>query len=137
MRGENHALGECSLLLKILADLTLVLHLAFILFALFGGFLVLYKNWVAWLHVPALIWASIINLTPWFCPLTPLENWFRVLAGEKGYEGGFIEHYIMPIVYPGFVPKSIVFIASMAVILWNILVYGFVIFRIMRRPVKH
>ena len=85
---------------RILADLVLVTHLTFVAFAIFGGLLVLSRRRIAWLHLPAVAWGAIVEFTGWVCPLTPLENGLRQLGGRAAYEGGFIEHYLAPIVYP-------------------------------------
>lgn len=85
---------------RLLADLVLVLHFAFVAFALFGGVLVLRRPRIAWLHVPTLIWGVTVQWADWICPLTPLENHFRQLGGEAGYAGSFIEHYLMTLLYP-------------------------------------
>ena len=84
----------------LLADAVLVVHLGFILFAVLGGLLALRWPRAAWLHLPALAWGAWIELTGGICPLTPLENRLRAAAGRAGYEGGFVEHYLVPIVYP-------------------------------------
>ncbi len=84
----------------LLANAVLLLHLAFILFVVAGGALVVWKPRLVWLHIPAVIWGALIELLGWFCPLTPLENHFLKLSGESGYEGGFIEHYLLPLIYP-------------------------------------
>ena len=86
---------------RILGNLVLVFHFAFALFSALGGFLVLWKRWIAWFQIPAVLWSSFVNLFSHVYPLTPLENRFRRLAGQTGYEGGFIEHYITPLIYPG------------------------------------
>ena len=83
-----------------LADLVLVLHGFFVLFVLLGGFLVLWKSSVAWYHIPAVFWAANIEFFGWICPLTPLENMLRERGGVSGYDTGFVEHYIVPILYP-------------------------------------
>ena len=85
---------------RLLADLVLVLHFAFVAFALLGGLLVLRRPRVAWLHVPTLIWGVTVQWADRICPLTPLENHFRQLGGEAGYAGGFVEHYVMTLLYP-------------------------------------
>ena len=85
---------------RALADLVLVVHLGFVLFVVLGGLLVVRWPWLAWLHVPAAVWGVLIEFMGWICPLTPLENSFRVAGGGAGYSGGFIEHYIRPILYP-------------------------------------
>ena len=86
----------CSLL----ADLVVILHVCFVFFVLLGGFLVLWKPCMVWYHVPAVIWGVGIEFLGWICPLTPLENMLRARGGEAGYATGFVEHYIVPILYP-------------------------------------
>lgn len=85
---------------RLLADLLVALHFAFILFVVLGGFLAWRWRRVAWVHLPAALWGVLIEFMGWVCPLTPLENRFRALAGEGGYQGGFIEHYLIPVMYP-------------------------------------
>ena len=85
---------------RLLADLVVLVHVAFVVFVVAGGYLALRWRRLAWLHVPAALWGSLIELTGWICPLTPLENTLRRLAGEAGYRGGFIEHYVLPVLYP-------------------------------------
>jgi len=85
---------------SLLADLTVLVHTAFVLFVVCGGLAVLRRPRLAWLHLPAAIWGVVIEFTGWVCPLTPLENRFRSLAGEGGYAGSFIDHYLVPILYP-------------------------------------
>jgi hypothetical protein len=85
---------------RILADAVLVLHLAFIAFAVLGGLLVRRWPWVAWLHLPAAVWAAGIAFLGAICPLTPLENRLRAMGGEAGFSGGFVEHYLTALIYP-------------------------------------
>lgn len=85
---------------RLAADAVVLLHLAFIAFAMLGGILVAWRARIAWLHVPAAAWAAWIEFSGAICPLTPLENHFRQMAGASGYAGGFVERYLMPIVYP-------------------------------------
>jgi hypothetical protein len=82
------------------ADAVLVLHLLFILWALFGGLAVWRRRWLMALHLPALAWGVWIALSHGVCPLTPLENTLRQAAGQAGYAGGFIEHYLVALIYP-------------------------------------
>lgn len=84
-----------------LADAVLLLHLAFILFVVLGGLLVLRRPRLAWLHLPAVVWGAFIEFTGGVCPLTPLEVTLRQRAGEAGFTGGFIEHYVTAVIYPG------------------------------------
>ena len=85
---------------RLLADALLVLHLGFVLFVVLGGLLVLRRPRLAWLHLPAVVWGAAIEFTGGICPLTPLENRWRVQAGGSGYQGGFIEHYVTAALYP-------------------------------------
>lgn len=91
---------------RILADATVVLHFAFLLFAVFGGLLVGWRPWVAWLHLPAASWGVCVEFTGWVCPLTPLENWLRERGGGPTYTAPFVEHHILPILYPAGSPSS-------------------------------
>jgi hypothetical protein len=115
---------------KLLADIIILLHLAFIIFVVFGALLVLYRRWVAWLHIPMVLWSSVVNITPWLCPLTPLENLFRRQAGETGYAGGFIAHYIAPLIYPEGMSYDMGMMVGGFVFIWNMMIYGLVIYRI-------
>jgi hypothetical protein len=112
---------------RILGNLVLVFHFAFVLFSALGGFLVLWKRWIAWFQVPALLWSSFVNLFSHVCPLTPLENRFRRLAGQAGYEGGFIAHYITPLIYPGGMPRRMELIAGYSVLIGNAFIYALVV----------
>lgn len=85
---------------RLLADGLVAFHLGFVLFVLLGGLLALRWPRVAWLHVPCALWGVAVELMGWVCPLTPLENELRVQAGLSGYAGGFIERYVMPVLYP-------------------------------------
>jgi hypothetical protein len=85
---------------RALADLVVLVHLAFILFALFGGALAFRWSWVPWLQLPAAAWGVAVQLCRWLCPLTPLENALRRASGAAGYSGGFVEHYLIPVIYP-------------------------------------
>jgi len=84
---------------RLLADITLILHFCFVIFVIFGGLLVFYRRFLLWLHLPALVWGILIEFLRLTCPLTTLENYFRQLGGEAGYEGGFIEHYFSAMLY--------------------------------------
>lgn len=112
-----------------LADGVLVLHLLFILFVVLGGLLVLRWPWLAIVHIPAAIWGALIELTGWGCPLTAVEISFRQHAGEAGYSGGFIEHYLMPMIYPHGLTREIQFILAGIVIGTNLAIYGWLIYR--------
>jgi hypothetical protein len=84
----------------ILADALVVLHLLFVAFVMAGGFLLVRWPQLAWLHLPAAAWGAYIEFTSGVCPLTPLENQLRVIGGERAYSGDFVEHYLLPILYP-------------------------------------
>ena len=117
-----------------LADATVVLHLAFIAFSLFGGLLALWRPRAVFFHLPAVTWSLVAEFAGSTCPLTPLENWLRARGGEAGYGTGFIEHYLLPILYPGALTREIQLLLGCGVLLVNALVYGFVLRR--RQPMK-
>ena len=112
-----------------LADAVVLLHLAFIVFVATGGLLVLRWPKVAWAHVPAALWGASIELAGWICPLTPLENTLRAAGGGSGYEGGFIDRYLMPVVYPSGLNRGMQVALGAAVIAFNLVVYGIVFLR--------
>lgn len=111
------------MLYRLLADGVLVLHLAFIVFVVLGGFLVLRWPKLVWLHAPAAVWGVLIEFMGWPCPLTPLEKHLRRLGGEAGYEGGFIEHYVTSFIYPSGLSREIQIVLGVAVLLINAIVY--------------
>ena len=114
---------------RLLADGVVIVHFLFIAFVVGGGLLVLRWPRLALLHIPAPCWGALIELSGWICPLTPLENGFRQAAGETGYHGGFIEHYLLPIVYPAGLTRGIQLAMAAAVILINLVVYGWLVYR--------
>lgn len=116
-----------------LADIVVLFHLVFIVFALLGGLLALWRIWAVFLHLPTAIWASIIEFTKWVCPLTPLENRLREAGGSKGYEGGFIEHYLISVVYPSGLTQEIQFLLGAVAVAVNLGVYSIVIHRLLGR----
>jgi hypothetical protein len=107
-----------------LADAVLVLHLAFIVFVALGGFLVLRWPRLAWVHVPVLVWGALIEFSGGTCPLTPLEVSLRQRAGEAGYAGGFIEHYLTPVIYPGGLTRGAQIALGVLVLIVNGAVYA-------------
>jgi hypothetical protein len=117
------------MLYRLIADLILVLHLAFAAFALFGGLLVLRRPHAAWLHLPALAWGVFVQWADCICPLTPLENYFRVQGGEAGYEGGFIEHYLSMLLYPDNLTIELRYLLGAVLLTVNAVVYVRLIFR--------
>lgn len=86
---------------KLLADLVLLAHFGFVVFVVAGGLLVAWRTRIAWLHIPCALYGAAIELFGWICPLTPLEQDLRRAAGQAGYQGGFIEHYVGGLLYPG------------------------------------
>ena len=88
------------MLLRLAADAVLVFHLAYIVFALLGGLLAIRWRWMVWLHLPAAGWGFFVEVTGRICPLTPLENMLREQAGSSGFSGGFVAHYLVPLIYP-------------------------------------
>lgn len=117
---------------RLLADTTLVVHFAFVLFVALGGLLVLRWRWLAWIHLPAVLWGAFVELTGRICPLTPLELWLRDLGGQRGYEGGFIEHYITSWIYPEGLTREMQTALGVGVLVVNLVLYAIVIWRIRR-----
>lgn len=107
----------------ILADFIVLLHFLFILFVLFGGFLLFWSRRAIWVHLPAALWAAFIEFSGWICPLTPLENILRQRGGAPAYTTGFIDHYIMPMLYPSFLTRKMQFVFGAVVIVVNAIVY--------------
>jgi hypothetical protein len=114
---------------RLVADALVVIHLGFIVFVVAGGFAALRWPRIAWLHLPAVAWAIGVEATATICPLTPIENHWRRQAGDAGYPGGFVEHYLIPIVYPaGLTPRGQLALAF-AVAAINLVVYVIVLRR--------
>lgn len=113
----------------LLANLLVLVHFGFVCFVVAGGLLLLRWRWAILLHIPAVLWGILIEFFGWICPLTPLENQFRQLAGQAGYTGGFIENYLLPILYPAFLERDIQIALGTFVLVINIAVYGWVIKR--------
>lgn len=116
----------------LLADAVLVGHGLFIAWALVGGFAVWRRPWLAILHLPALAWGLWIEASGGLCPLTPLENSLRRAAGEAGYSGGFIEHYLGAIIYPAGLTRNAQWLAAGVLGLINVVAYSLVIARVLR-----
>jgi hypothetical protein len=117
---------------RIAADAVLLLHLAFILFVVVGGLLVLQWPRLALLHLPAVVWGVTVEFLHLICPLTPLENRLRLAAGEQGYDGGFIEHYLVPLIYPAGLTPGIQLWLGTLVLLLNLVPYGLLLNRLLR-----
>jgi hypothetical protein len=114
------------MLFQALADLVLVVHFGFVVFALLGALLALRWPGVLLAHAPAALWAVAIELGGWICPLTPLENRLRNAGGAEGYAGGFIEHYLLPVVYPPGLTREVQVVLGLALLAINVLVYWMV-----------
>lgn len=108
---------------NIAATTVAILHLAFILFVLFGGFLVLKWPKLMWVHLPAAVWGVLIEFAGWYCPLTSWENALLRGAGRAGYSGGFVAHYIMPIIYPPGLTRGMEIAIGLLVLVINLGVY--------------
>lgn len=115
-----------------LADLVVLVHFAFVLFVVLGGLLVLKWKRLAWVHVPAFLWGALIEFAGWICPLTPLENWLRVKGGITGYRSGFIEHYILPVLYPTLLTRRLQIALGLLVLGVNLWIYGWLLRRSVR-----
>ena len=114
---------------SMLADLIVVLHFIFVLFVMFGGLLVIRWPKIVYLHLPAAVWGTLIEFTGWICPLTPLENSLRAKAGAAGYHGGFVEHYLLPALYPSALTRTIQLLLGSLVLLLNLAIYAYVLRR--------
>jgi hypothetical protein len=112
---------------RIAADIVVSIHLAFIVFVVCGGLLVLRWPRLAWVHLPAAVWGVAIEFGGWICPLTPLENTLRRAAGDEGYAGSFIERYVVPVVYPAGLDREAQFILGGLVLAVNVALYAAVI----------
>lgn len=111
------------MLYSLLADVVVVFHFTFVLFVIFGGFLLVRYPKLIYLHAPVAVWGALIELAGWICPLTPLENSLRLRGGSAGYEGGFVEHYIIPVLYPHALNRSIQAVLGALVITVNAVAY--------------
>ena len=117
---------------RILADATVVLHLGFVLFVVFGGLLVARWPRVAWVHLPSVGWGAWVEFAGWVCPLTPLENWLSRQAGRAGYAGGFMEHHLFWLIYPAGLTPGVQRLLGVGVIVLNVAIYAWLWVR--RRP---
>jgi hypothetical protein len=115
---------------RLLADLTLVLHAVFVAFVMLGALLVLRWPRLAWIHLPAVLWGAGIEFLGGICPLTPLENHLRRLAGGHGYAGGFVEHYVVPILYPDALTRRVQVVLGALVVVVNVAIYAWALWRL-------
>lgn len=112
------------MIFRLAADAVLLAHFAFVVFVAFGGLLALRRPAMAWLHVPAVAWAAFVELSGRICPLTPLEVALRQRAGETGYAGDFVEHYLLALIYPGGLTRDTQIALGIAVLLLNGAIYA-------------
>ncbi len=117
---------------RLLADLVVLVHFCFVLFVILGGMLVLRWKRVAWVHLPAATWGAIVEFMGWICPLTPLEIWLRVMAGQSGYQTGFIAHYLLPVLYPQNLTRDTQIWLGVLVLCLNLAIYGWLVRRWMK-----
>lgn len=117
------------MLWRLAADALVLVHLAFILFVMLGGLLVWRWPRLCWLHVPAVAWGIMVEALHLTCPLTPWENQLRRAAGDAGYTGSFVEHYLLPVIYPAGLTPQIQLVLAALVVLFNASVYGVLLWR--------
>ena len=114
---------------RLLADVVVFIHLGFILFVVVGAVFAIRWQRVVWLHIPAVLWGVLIEFAGWVCPLTPLETWLRIKGGMTGYSTGFVERYILPLIYPVNLTRNTQFILGMLVLGINVVIYGAIVIR--------
>ncbi len=119
----------------LLADAVVVIHLSFVAFVILGGFLL--RRWprLVYAHVPVAVWGVLIEFAGWICPLTPLENSLRHRGGQAGYEGGFVDNYILPVLYPVGLTRNIQYALGIFVLVINLVAY--VLFIRSRNNLRH
>jgi hypothetical protein len=117
------------MLWRLAADALVLVHLAFILFVMLGGLLVWRWPRLCWLHLPAVAWGIVVEALHLTCPLTPWENQLRRAAGDAGYTGSFVEHYLLPVIYPAGLTPQIQLVLATVVVLVNASVYGMLLWR--------
>lgn len=118
---------------QLLADAVVLCHFAFIVFVFGGGFLVLRWPRLAWIHLPAVVWGALVETMGWICPLTPMENRFRELAGAAAYSGDFVTRYLLRIIYPENLTPAVQLLLGSAVLTVNAVFYAILVRRARRR----
>ena len=111
------------MLFQAVADLVALIHLAFIIFVVLGSALALRWRWIPWVHLPAVLWGVLLEFCGWMGPLTPLENWLRRAGGASEYSGGFVEQYVLPIVYPAALTREVQVALGLLVCVVNAAIY--------------
>ena len=117
---------------RVLANLVLIVHFAFVIFVVFGAFLVLKWRRLAWIHVPAFLWGAIIEIAGWICPLTYLEHWLQIKSGIAVEKIGFVEQYLTPLLYPTPLMRPFQIILGSIVLGMNGLIYAWILWRNMK-----
>ena len=118
------------------ANAIVILHLGFICFVVLGGLLALKWRPIIFLHAPAAVWGALVEFQGWLCPLTPLEQHLRIAGNQAGYSGGFIEYYLLALLYPASLDRAMQIMLGSLVIVINLLVYGWLIWRRAGKPEK-
>ncbi len=115
------------------ANVVLVIHLLFVIYVVCGGILAFKWKYSIIFHLPAVLWGALLEFNGWLCPLTPLEQWLRVAGGQQGYSGGFVEHYLLFILYPTGLTREIQILLGVFAVLVNILIYTALVYRSLRK----
>ncbi|MEN8257535.1 MAG: DUF2784 domain-containing protein [Thermodesulfobacteriota bacterium] len=123
------------MLFQLAGDIVVLVHFLFIAFVVLGGLLVLRWPKLAYLHIPAALWGALVEIQGWICPLTPLEYHFRQAAGHGPYQSGFIDHYIVPLIYPPGLTRKGQILLGLLVVAVNVAIYGFLLLRKQRKIV--
>lgn len=111
---------------RFLADAVVLIHILFVVYAIAGGLLVLKWKFTIFLHIPVLLWGTMVEAAGWICPLTPLENRLRIEAGQAGYSGGFVENYLLPVLYPDGLTRSDQVVLALSLVTVNVVIYTLV-----------
>lgn len=119
------------------ANIIVIFHFGFILFVIAGGLLVWRHKWISLLHLPSAIWAVLLEYNGWICPLTPLEISFRKMAGNHGYQGGFIEHYLLSLIYPVNITRNHQILLGTALVIINLVIYSRLLLPLLRQKPKN
>ena len=112
------------MLFRFLADLLVVAHMGYVAFVVAGGLLVLRRPRLAWVHVPCAVWGALVEFAGWICPITPLEVALRERGGELAYGGDFVAHYLIPVLYPAALTRTIQIALGTLVVALNAGVYA-------------
>ena len=120
-----------------MADVLVLVHLAYIVFVVAGALLVLRWHRAAWVHLAAVAWGAYVEFSGTICPLTPLENSLRARGGAAGYRGGFVEHYLLGVLYPAGLTRNVQMVLGLTVLLVNAIAYGLLLARWRRADDRH